>query len=92
MILLDGVEYGTAAEIASALTSPARPVTAARVRDWGRRAARSGDPLYGLLPRHHRPGPGRGTTWYLLLDAAKVERLTRVHAPVKTARNWHDGV
>ena len=58
------VEYGTAADIAAALTSPQRPISAARVRDWGRRAAMSGDLLYGKLPRYHRPGPRRGTTWY----------------------------
>jgi hypothetical protein len=61
-------EYGTAAEIAAALTSTERPVTADMVRGWARR---------GLITRHHRPGRGRGITWYPLLDAARAERDTR---------------
>jgi hypothetical protein len=75
-------EWGTAAQIAEALTSPDRRITAARVRDWGRRASQPGDPLYRLLPHYHRPGPRRGTTWYPLRQAAEVERLTRRTAPV----------
>ena len=62
------VECGTAAEIAERLTSPERPITPDVVRDWARR---------GLIDRYHRPGRGRGTTWYRLDQAARVERDTR---------------
>ncbi|GAB3816580.1 hypothetical protein [Micromonospora zhanjiangensis] len=74
MIWIDGHEYGTAAEIAAAL---GLDITAARVRDWARRAANPADPLYGLLPRHHVPGRGRGSTWYRYDQAAYVELVTR---------------
>jgi hypothetical protein len=87
VIILDGMEYGTASEIAQALTSTERLITAARIRDWGRRAARVGDPLHGRLARHHRPGPGRGTTWYCLADAAAVELATRHTASRLTQRH-----
>lgn len=76
MIILGGREYGTADQIAAVLTSNARPISAATVRDWGRRAATLGDPLYGLLSRHNVPGQGRGTTLYSLAAAAQVEALT----------------
>jgi len=69
-----GREYGTAAQIAHALGSD---ITAARVRDWARRSRTDGDRLHGLLPGHHLPGRGRGTTWYRLDHAAHVEWLTR---------------
>jgi len=62
------VEYGTAAEIAERLTSADRPITPDTVRDWARR---------NLIDRYHRPGRGRGTTWYRLDQAARVERDTR---------------
>ncbi|TDB81085.1 hypothetical protein E1091_19070, partial [Micromonospora fluostatini] len=52
-------------------------ITAARVRDWARRSRRPGDRLHGLLPGHHLPGQGRGTTWYRIDQAAQVEMLTR---------------
>ncbi|EEP73516.1 hypothetical protein MCAG_03843 [Micromonospora sp. ATCC 39149] len=74
MLLTDGREYGTAAEIAHALGTD---ITADRVRDWARRSRKADDRLYGLLPGHHLPGPGRGTTWYRLDHAAHVEWLTR---------------
>lgn len=77
MITLAGVEYGTAAQIAAALTSTERPIAAARVRDWARRSRTPGDRLHGKLPGIHLPGARRGTTWYRLDQAAKVEKLTR---------------
>ncbi|MFF3867416.1 hypothetical protein [Micromonospora sp. NPDC001898] len=67
-------QYGTAAQIAHQLGSD---VSAARVRDWARRSRKNGDRLHGLLPAHHLPGRGRGTTWYRLDHAAHVEWLTR---------------
>lgn len=83
MITLCGREYGTAAEIAAALTSPERPINADTIRDWARRAARPDDPLHGLLPRHHVPGRGRGTTRYNLQAAAHVEALTSTSRRVR---------
>ncbi|WP_018251861.1 hypothetical protein [Salinispora mooreana] len=74
MISLVGHRYGTAAQIAHALGPD---ITAARVRDWARRSRDSGDRLHGLLPAHHLPGQGRGTTWYRYDQAAHVEMLTR---------------
>lgn len=74
MLYIAGREYGTAAEIAARLGPD---VTAARVRDWARRSRTPGDPLHGLLPGHHLPGQGRGTTWYRLDQAAAVEAITR---------------
>ena len=64
----DGHEYGTAREIAAALTSVERPITSDHVRDWARRR---------LINRYHRPGRARGTTWYRLDQAARAERDTR---------------
>lgn len=66
--------WGTAAQIAHRLGSD---ITAARVRDWARRSRQPGDPLHGLLPGHHAPGRGRGTTWYRLDQATTVEAITR---------------
>jgi len=78
MIIVGGREYGQAAEIAARLTSRERTITAAMIRDWGRRAATPGDRLYGRLTRHHDPnGPRTGTTWYDLDQAASVEHTTR---------------
>lgn len=65
MILLAGVEYGRAAEIAATLGPD---VTIAMVRAWDRR---------GLLDRHHIPGQGRGAVWYRYDQAATVERDAR---------------
>lgn len=77
MIVIAGVEWGTAAEIAAVLTSPERPVNADRVRDWARRSRRPGDRLHGMLVAYHRAGPRRGTTWYRLDQAAHIEMITR---------------
>lgn len=74
MIWRDGTHWGTAAEIAAALGTD---VSASRVRDWARRSRKPTDPLHGLLPGHHAPGRGRGTTWYRLDQAAAVELATR---------------
>ncbi|WP_089158476.1 hypothetical protein [Micromonospora sp. NBS 11-29] len=74
MIWIEGHQYGTAAEIATALGPD---ITAARVRDWARRAANPADPLYGLLHRHHVAGRGRGSTWYRYDEAAHMEFITR---------------
>lgn len=68
MIVISGTEYGTAAEVAAVLTSTDRTITADVVRGWARR---------GLITRHHRPGRGRGTTWYRVDQAAVAERDTR---------------
>lgn len=76
MIVVDGHEYGQAADIAAALTSPSRTITAARVRDWARRSRNPGDPLYGRLPGVRLPGQRTGTTWYRLIDAARIEVAT----------------
>ena len=62
------IEYGTAPEIAERLTNSERTITPDVVRGWARR---------GLIDRYHRPGRGRGATWYALLEAAKAERGTR---------------
>lgn len=70
----DGTQYGTAAQLAHALGSD---ITAGRVRDWARRARKPADRLHGLLPAQRLPGAGRGTTWYRLDHAARVEWLTR---------------
>ena len=59
-----GREYGPAQEVADLLG-----VTVDNVRDWGRR---------GLVARYHRPGRGRGTTYYRLDEAAETERATRL--------------
>ncbi|GAA2327447.1 hypothetical protein [Dactylosporangium salmoneum] len=66
MITVDGVDYGTAAEIAAELACP--DVDADLVYSWGRRS---------LIERIHRPGRGRGTTWYRLDQAAAAELRTR---------------
>ncbi|MCX4470471.1 hypothetical protein OOK41_09145 [Micromonospora sp. NBC_01655] len=73
MLARDGAEYGGAAQLAHRLGPD---ITAARVRDWARRSRQPGK-LNGLLPAHHLPGRGRGTTWHRLDQAAHVEWLTR---------------
>ncbi|WP_025620356.1 hypothetical protein, partial [Salinispora cortesiana] len=73
--------YGTAAQIAHALGPD---ITAARVRDWARRSRDPNDRLHGLLPAHHLPGQGRGTTWYRYDQAAHVEMLTRTTSRGRT--------
>ncbi|GIJ79084.1 hypothetical protein [Micromonospora phaseoli] len=87
MIWIDGHQYGTAAEIADLLGAD---ISAARVRDWARRAADPDDPLYGLLTRYHVPGRGRGTTWYRCDEAASVERTTRLTkgGPARVVCKW----
>lgn len=62
----DGHDYGTAAEIAAALACP--DVDAELVYTWARRK---------LIERFHKPGRGRGTTWYRLDQAAAAELRTR---------------
>ncbi|OKI47446.1 hypothetical protein [Micromonospora sp. CB01531] len=74
MIWLRGHYWGTAAQIAHTRGSD---ITADRVRDWARRSRQPGDTLHGLLPGHHLPGRGRGTTWYRDDQAATVEAITR---------------
>jgi hypothetical protein len=73
----DGYQYGTAAQLAALLTSPERPITAERIRDWARRSRRAGDRLHGMLPAVRVPGARTGSTWYRLADAATVEQVTR---------------
>lgn len=73
MIWHAGHHYGTADQIAHHLGDD---ITPDRVRDWARRSRQPGK-LHGLLPGHHQPGQGRGTTWYRLDQAAHVEMLTR---------------
>lgn len=73
---VNGREYGQAADIAARLTTPDRPITAARVRRWAHRSRTPGDKLYGLLPSIHLPGDRTGTTWYDLQHAARVALLT----------------
>ncbi|WFE45318.1 hypothetical protein [Verrucosispora sp. WMMD1129] len=75
MIHHDGHDYGQAADIAAALGAD---ITAERVRDWARRSRKGKGKLAGMLPGHHLPGQGRGTTWYRLDHAAQVERATRL--------------
>jgi hypothetical protein len=74
VIRVAGREYGTAHEIAHRLGTD---ITPARVRDWARRSRNPRDPLHGLLPAHHTPGRGRGTSWYRFDQAAHVEAITR---------------
>lgn len=73
----DGNQYGTAGQLAALLTSPERPITAARIRDWARRSRKPGDKLHGLLPAIHVDGPRTGNSYYRLRDAAHVELITR---------------
>ncbi|MFI2664863.1 hypothetical protein [Micromonospora carbonacea] len=70
----DGLEYGTAAQIAHRL---GEDVDAALVRRWAYRSRRPRGKLTGALPGHHLPGRGRGVTWYQLGHATRVEMLTR---------------
>ena len=66
MIVVDGAEYGTADELAAVLGPD---VTPDMIRRW---ATRDG------LPRHHVPGPGRGTVYFPLDRAAAIEREKRI--------------
>ena len=81
MIRVAGREYGTAAQIATRLGPD---VTPAKVRDWATRATNPDDRLHGRLDRHHLPGRGRGTTYYLLDQASTVEHLTRTSTRGRT--------
>jgi hypothetical protein len=65
MITVDGVEYGTADELAAVLGPDVNPDL---IRSWARR---------GRITRHHRPGQGRGTTWYRLDQVTAAELATR---------------
>ena len=73
----DGNEYGTAAMLAARLTTDDRKVTAAMIRKWAYRSRNPRDPLHGLLPGRHTPGPRTGITGYYLLDAARCAAITR---------------
>ncbi|MET7395604.1 hypothetical protein ABZS66_19150 [Dactylosporangium sp. NPDC005572] len=68
--------YDTAEGIAARLTTPERPIDAARIRDWARRARTAGDRLYGLLPAVRTGGPRTGNSWYRFADAELVAGLT----------------
>ena len=69
--------YGTAAMLADRLTTEARPIEAARIRDWARRSRTPGDPLHGMLPGVHTPGERTGHTWYRLADAQRAYDATK---------------
>ncbi|MGC4891071.1 hypothetical protein [Micromonospora sp. DT227] len=75
-----GNQYGTAGQLAALLTSPERPITADRVRDWARRSRNPRDRLHGMLPALRVPGPRTGTTYYRVVDGATVELATRPDA------------
>lgn len=62
---VDGRRYGTAQAIVAHLACP--DVTVSLIYSWARR---------GLIQRFHRPGRGRGTTWYLLDEVTAVEKAT----------------
>ncbi|MFI5833200.1 hypothetical protein ACIA5A_05935 [Micromonospora sp. NPDC051300] len=79
----DGYQYGTAGQLAALLTSPERPITDARIRDWARRSRKPADRLYGLLPAIHTPGPRTGNSYYRVVDAATVELVTRPQQAVR---------
>jgi hypothetical protein len=65
VIPVDGVEYGTAAEIAAQLGAD---VTPAMVRNWARRDG---------LVAYRLPGARRGEVRYPLPDAARIEAEKR---------------
>lgn len=65
LIHVDGVEYGTADELAAVLGPD---VTPDLIRSWARNAG---------LHRHHVPGRGRGTTYYPAEEAAQIEARKR---------------
>ncbi len=66
MIVVDGVEYGTAAELVAVLGPD---VTERMIRNWANRDG---------LRKHQLPGPGRGTVVYPLARAAEIEREKRL--------------
>lgn len=68
--------YDTAEGIAARLTTAERPIDAARIRDWARRARTPGDRLYGLLPVVRTGGERTGNSWYRFADAELVAGLT----------------
>ena len=68
--------YALADDIAARLTTPERPIDAARIRDWARRARTAGDRLYGLLPVVRTGGERTGNSWYRFADAELVAGLT----------------
>jgi hypothetical protein len=78
----DSNQYGNAQQLALLLTSPERPISADRVRDWARRSRTRGNRLHGMLPAVRVPGARTGTTWYLVRHAAAVERVTRSQCDV----------
>lgn len=73
-------DYGTAAMLAARLTTEARPIDAARIRDWARRSRTPGDPLHGMLPGVHTAGERTGHTWYRLNAARRVLDATKRQA------------
>lgn len=83
MIVVGGVEYGTADELAAALGPD---VTPDLVRSWARPRSAG-----VVLARHHVPGRGRGTTYYPLAQAAEIERRTRLSQRGRP-RGLDDGV
>ena len=73
-------DYRTAEQLAARLTTDARPISAARIRDWARRSRTPGDRLHGMLPGVHTPGERTGQTWYRLADAQRVLEATKPQA------------
>ena len=68
MITIDGVEYGRADQLAAVLGPD---VTPDLIRSWARPGPRN------RITRYHRPGQGRGTTWYRLDQVTAAELATR---------------
>lgn len=65
ILTIGGRRYGTAEAIVAHLRCP--DVTVDLIRSWARR---------GRIQRIHRPGRGRGTTWYLLDEVTAAEAAT----------------
>jgi hypothetical protein len=65
MIVLRGVEYGTAAELAAALGPD---ITPDMIRRWAKRKG---------LRSHNLAGQGRGVTYFDHDQAAEIEAATR---------------
>jgi hypothetical protein len=66
LITLGAARYGTAAQIVTHLRCP--DLSEDLIRSWARR---------GRIRRYHRPGPGRGHTWYALEEVVDAELATR---------------
>ncbi|WP_212822298.1 hypothetical protein [Polymorphospora rubra] len=71
MIYLSGVQY---AETAREACQNWPDVTPDRVRDWVRRSAKVGDPLYGVITPHRY----RGRTYLPVHQVAAAEKATRM--------------